>query len=132
MQHTVAVFLEAEPDELDRSFSVVLRLVDENDNPAYLMPGPRVNSDSPIPAQITQQVTIPPVVGTPDGTPGYLPLVLDLGTASLWIEAAARRYLWKIHIGDAVETVGLWATALQQLSPLTAQIQSQPPSETTT
>lgn len=103
----VAVFIEATWDQLNRPHQMLLELVDDEGQHA-LLPGPGTQ-----PARIEHEITVPPVPGAPNGTPGMVTFMIEAASEAFRIPAPRRRYLWRASIGDATGEVGFWVHAPQ-------------------
>jgi hypothetical protein len=101
----LTVFIEAPWDQLNRLHDLVVRLVDDEGQPAYFMPGP---NDGGPEVRIEHQVVVGPVPGAPNGTPGLATLFIDLPLGSLWIPAPRKRYIWQVSTGNVSEEIGFW------------------------
>lgn len=109
----IAVFIEASWDQLNRPHQMLLELVDDEGQHARL-PGPG-NSQ---PARIEHEITVPPVPGAPNGTPGMATFMIEVGPDALRIPAPRRRYVWRVTIGDAIGEVGFWVHVAQPTPPV--------------
>lgn len=101
----VAAFIEATWDQLNRPHPVVLELVDDEGHHAELI------TDQAQAARIDHEITIPPVAGAPNGTPGLGTFVMELGPGAIRIPATRRRYVWRVSIAGSVGEVGFWVHA---------------------
>lgn len=109
----LAVFVEAEWQELNKPLTMAITLVDDEGSPAR-MQNPDVENDL-MPVQINQQFIVPPTPGAPNGCPGYASTVVDIPVGGLRIAAPRRRYIWRIELGGAQAEVGFWVNAAPQV-----------------
>lgn len=110
----IAVFIEASWDQLNRPHQMLLELVDDEGHHARLRTGPGTLQ----PARIEHEITVPPVPGAPNGTPGMATFMIEIGREALRIPASRRRYVWRAGIGGAIGEVGFWVHAAQPTAPL--------------
>jgi hypothetical protein len=102
----LAVFVEGTWDELNRPHPLVIELVDDESKPAHFL-----TPAGPEPVRIQQEITIPSVPTAPNGTPGLVTFLVDLPTGSVRIDAARRRFIWRVTVGRVTEEVGFWVNA---------------------
>lgn len=103
----VAIFVEAPWDQLNRPHQMLIELLDDEGHHAQLA----IDADQAQDARIEHEITLPPVGGAPNGTPGTGTFMIDLGPGAIRIPAPRRRYLWRVTIGDSVGEVGFWVHA---------------------
>lgn len=102
----LAVFVEGTWAELNRPHRMVIELVDDEAQPA------RTETPTGLrPLRIEQEITIPSVPTAPNGTPGLATALVDLPHGSIRIDAARRRFIWRVTVGDVTEEVGFWVNA---------------------
>ena len=104
----LAVFIEAEWEQLNKQLELIMELVDGQNRPAYLRSGPDNGGEV---ARIRSWVTVGPVPGAPDGMPGRLTHLWEFRAGSLWIPAPGRRYVWQCSIGEDRGRFGFWVAA---------------------
>jgi hypothetical protein len=63
------------------------------------------------PARIDQEITVPPVPGAPNGTPGSICFLIDLPSGTLRISTPRRWYRWRVTIGADAGEAGFWVSA---------------------
>jgi len=102
----LAVFVEGTWAELNRPHRMVVELVDDESQPA------RTQTPAGLtPLRIEQEITIPSVPTAPNGTPGLMAVMVELPPGTIRIDAARRRFIWHIAVGDATEEIGFWVNA---------------------
>ena len=102
----VVAFIEADLPELNRLYTLVAELVDDNEQPARLM-----GAEGEQPARFELTVIVPPVPGAPPSSPGRATVVIDLPGGSLRIQNPRRWYSWRISIGTQSVRAGFWVDA---------------------
>lgn len=105
LNQALAVFVEADWDQLNRPHSLVVELHDEEGGIVEL-----VDPDEGTlkPARIEQEITIPPVPMAPNGTPSHVFFLFDFPPGSLRIPAPRRRYIWRATVGQTSGETGFW------------------------
>ncbi len=104
----LAVFIEAEWDELNRPHQACFELVDEDGIHAKLAAGPDGALQD---ARIEQSVIVPPVPQAPNGVPGLTTLLLNISAGALRINEPRKRYIWRLRVGSTTSEVGFWVAA---------------------
>lgn len=99
----IAVFVQAEWNELNRPLNMIAELVDDENHPAEM-----VGPEGLQPVRVTAEVQVPPVPGAPNGTPGHTTAFVEWPAGSIRIRAPRHRYIWRVTIGDAVGEAGFW------------------------
>lgn len=102
----LCTFIEADWDELNRSHSVVMELVNEDEERIMM-----AQAGGLVDARIELPITIPSVPGAPNGTPGRAQVFVDLCQGSIRIRTAPARYIWRVAIGQFSAEVGFWVNA---------------------
>ncbi|MBO0822349.1 MAG: hypothetical protein J2P27_00650 [Actinobacteria bacterium] len=104
----IAVFIEAEWEQLNKQLELVVELVDGQNRPAYFRSPPDSGGEV---ARIQTQVTVGPVPGAPPGMPAKLTRLWNFPAGSLWIPSPERRYVWQCSIGYDFGYFGFWVAA---------------------
>ena len=99
----LAVFVEGTWAELNRPHRMVIELVDDERQPARFE-----TPTGPQPVRIEQEITIPSVPTAPNGTPGLTTALVDLAQGTIRIDAARRRFIWRVTVSGVTEEVGFW------------------------
>lgn len=94
---TLGVFIRAEQAEMARPCELVVELVADNGEPAYLMPGPEHEAE---PARFTYPVTFPRQPGRPADRPRWTRVADTWGPGHFWLPGPDRVYEWRCSIGD--------------------------------
>ena len=109
-QQALALFIEAPWDQLNRPIQLSLVLVDQDEKPVYIASPTEPKHE----LTFQQVISVPPVAGAPNGTPGQSALVLDISAGTIWIPAPHQRLVWRISLGDVKEEIGFWVAAPAQ------------------
>jgi hypothetical protein len=102
----LAVFVEGTWAELNRPHQMVIELLDDESQPAHFM-----TPTEPQPVRIEQEIAIPSVPTAPNGTPGMTTALVDLAQGTIRIDAARRRFIWRVTVSGVTEEVGFWVNA---------------------
>ncbi|MFF7130787.1 hypothetical protein ACFZBZ_00435 [Streptomyces sp. NPDC008196] len=105
-QQTLAVFVEAPWDQLNRPLRLILELKDDDDKIVELNA-----PQSSVPARVEHPLIVAPVPNAPNGVPGMATVVADFGGGTFRIPSARKRYIWHVNVGDATDEVGFWVDA---------------------
>lgn len=111
----LAIFVEAPWDQLNRPWPMILELVDDEAGRAQLVTG--AEGAPLVDARIEQEITVAPVPGAPNGTPGTATYLAEFPAGALRVPAARRRYIWRVTVGADLAEVGFWVGAPTQVLP---------------
>lgn len=101
----LAVFLQADWDELNKPQRMVLELVDDEGRPATL------NGSEGEPVRIDQEIVVGPVPNAPSGSPGMTQVMIDLPAGAIRTASGRGWMSWRVTVADTTESVGFWVDA---------------------
>lgn len=109
-EQALAVFVEADWDELNRPHPLSIELVDDEGTVASLHRSNGEVGDM----RIEQDIIIPPVPQAPNGVPGLATVLLNISAGALRIPEPRRRYIWRMRVGSVTSELGFWVAAAPQ------------------